>query len=91
MWELKLLNFKEFLNDIFKVLNSFKTEEHYYVNMMLAWLLSECFVKYREETFEFLKKHKLNKFVINKGISKCRDSFRVSKEDKEFLLKYKVK
>lgn len=88
---LKLLNFKEFLNDIFKILNSFKTEEHYYVNMMLAWLFSECFVKYKEETLQFLKTHNLNKFVINKGISKCRDSFRVSKQDKDFLLSYKVK
>ena len=87
----KLVLYKEYLNEIFNILNSFKNEEHYYVNMMLAWLLSECFVKYREETLNFLKTHNLNKFVINKGISKCRDSFRVSKEDKEFLLRYKVK
>ena len=32
-----------------------------------------------------------NKFTINKAISKCRDSFRVSEEDKNLLLKYKSK
>ena len=85
----KLVGYKEYLNDIFIILNSFKTEEHYYVNMMLAWLFCECFIKYRSETMEFLKSHNLSKFVINKGISKCRDSFRVSQEDKDYLLNFK--
>ena len=40
---------------------------------------------------KYLENHKLNDFTINKTISKCRDSFRVSKEDKEFLLKYRIK
>jgi 3-methyladenine DNA glycosylase AlkD len=72
-------------------MNSFYNEDHYYVNMMNAWIFCECFIKRREKTIAFLKTHKLNKFTINKGISKCRDSFRVSKEDKEMLLGYKVK
>lgn len=87
----KLINYKEFLNKIFEVLNSFYYEQEYYVNMMLAWLFCECFVKYKTETQQFLKNHTMNKFVINKGISKCRDSFRVTKEDKEWLNKYKQK
>ena len=53
--------------------------------MANAWLICECFVKCRKETLEFLKKHKLNTFTINKFISKCRDSYRVSNEDKELL------
>ena len=40
---------------------------------------------------EYLENHNLNTFTINKAISKCRDSYRVSKEDKEVLLKYKKK
>jgi len=80
-----------YIKRIFEILNSFYEETHYYVNMMIAWLFCECFIKRREETLSFLKSHKLNKFSINKGISKCRDSFRVSIEDKESLLKYKVK
>ena len=43
----------------------------------------------REKTLEFLKTNKLNPFQINKAISKCRDSFRVSKEDKENLLEFR--
>ena len=36
-----------------------------------------------------LENNNLNKFVINKGISKCRDSFRISQEDKQWLLQFK--
>jgi len=38
-----------------------------------------------------LKHHKLNKFTINKAISKCRDSYRVSNDDKEKLKEYRIK
>ena len=59
--------------------------------MSNAWLLCEFMIKQRDKTLHYLKSNNLNKFTINKAISKCRDSFRVSKEDKELLLKYKVK
>ena len=81
----------EYIDQIFLIMNRFYNEEHYYVNMMNAWLFCECFIKRREMTLAFLKNHKLNKFTINKGISKCRDSYRVSPADKELLLKYKIK
>lgn len=80
-----------YIDEIFNILNSFKDEEHYYVNMVNAWLLCELFINERDNTLNYLKHHNLNKFTINKAISKCRDSFRVSDEDKELLLKYKVK
>jgi len=81
----------EYIDKIFAIMNRFYDETHYYVNMMNAWLFCECFIKRRNETIEFLKNHKLNKFTINKGISKCRDSYRVSQEDKDMLIKYRVK
>ena len=84
-----LLNFAEYLGSIFAILNSFKDEENYYVNMMVAWLVSVCFVKYRDETLQFLETHNLNKFTINKAISKCHDSFRVAAADKELLKSFR--
>ena len=57
--------------------------------MGLAWLLCEMFIKKREETINYLKNNNMNSFVINKMISKCRDSYRVSTADKEFLLSFK--
>ena len=40
---------------------------------------------YRNETFEYLNYDKLSNFTHNKTISKIRDSFRVSAEDKELV------
>ena len=42
-----------------------------------------------EKTLNYLKDSKLNSFVINKAISKCRDSYRINNEDKKLLLNYK--
>ncbi len=86
-----LFNFinKTYINQIFDILDRFENETEYYVNMMNAWLLCECFIKERDLTLKYLDKNKLNKFTINKAISKCRDSYRVTKEDKEMLLSYK--
>ena len=57
--------------------------------MIIAWLLAEMFIKFREKTLNFFETGKINDFVINKAVQKCRDSFRVSKEDKKMLLKFK--
>ena len=78
------------LTEIFDIINSLQSEEKYYVNMAVAWLMCELMIKNRTQTLKYLESHKLNDFTINKTISKCRDSYRISKEDKEFLLKYRV-
>lgn len=85
----KLVKYKDLHEEIFKLIEKFEEEDEYYVNMVLAWLLAEMFIKFRDKTLEFFENGKLNDFVINKAISKCRDSFRVSKEDKKMLLKFK--
>lgn len=78
-----------FIDKIFSILDGFRNEQQYYVNMANAWLLCECFIKQRDKTLAYLPHHNLNTFTINKAISKCRDSFRVCKEDKQMLLKFK--
>lgn len=85
----EFLDDERYLDDIFMILEQLSDEEQYYVNMIIAWLLSECFVRYRNRTIEIFKNNNLKKFVINKAISKCRDSRRVKLEDKELLLQYK--
>lgn len=79
------------IKKVLSISDTFYKEDDYYVNMMNAWLLCEAFIKEREAVLKYLEHHKLNKFTINKMISKCRDSFRVSAEDKEMLTKYRVK
>ena len=77
-----------YLSKIFKILNQIN-KEHYYVKMAMAWLLSVCYIKYPKETLIFIKQNKLDPWTHNKAISKIRESYRVSKEQKQELLKYK--
>lgn len=86
-----LLNYyveKEELPFVFEMIN-ISVSNAYYINMARAWLLCEVFVKYQKETLAYLDKFQLDKFTINKAISKIRDSYRVTKEIKEDILKYK--
>lgn len=75
---------------IFNEADNLFNETEYYVNMAMAWLLCECFIKQKAKTISYLQNHKLNKFTINKMISKCCDSYRVSKEDKEYLKQFRT-
>lgn len=86
-----LLNYyidEEHIDTIFKICNNIK-KDTYYVNMAISWLISECFVKEKKETIEFLKCNRLNDFTQNKAISKIRDSLRVSALDKMYVLDFK--
>ena len=85
----KFINYDDYFCDIISIIDSLKEEKEYYVNMINAWLLCELFIKRRDETLKYLSDNNLNTWTLNKMISKCRDSYRVSKSDKELLLKYK--
>lgn len=87
---LKLTSVVDCTDVVFKMLDSLKNEKEYYVNMAGAWLLAECMTKFREKTLLYYKDNHTNKFIINKSISKCRDSYRITKEDKEYLLSFKI-
>lgn len=79
---------KDNLNDILDILNKIQSDK-FYINMAEAWLVCEMYIKYPKEIKEFLKENRLNKFTQNKAISKIHDSYRVSKEEKELLNKYR--
>ncbi len=72
------------IGEICELLNKIDSDK-FYINMAEAWLVCEMYVKYPKQTLKFIQKNKLNKFTHNKAISKIHDSFRVSKEDKEYL------
>ena len=83
------LNKKEFISRIglvmiFDLLNEIESDK-FYINMAEAWLLCEMYIKFPKETKTFIQKNNLNKFTHNKAISKIHDSYRVSKEEKEYL------
>lgn len=73
------------IDTIFTCIKDAYKEQEYYVNMIISWLLCECFIKDRDRTLAFVESTRLNDFVLRKFVSKCHDSFRVSAEDKELL------
>lgn len=80
----------EYIDRVLKIILSENDEKEYYVNMALAWLMCECFIKQREKSLKVFETKKLNQFVQNKAIDKCRDSFRVNSDDKLLLKKLKI-
>ncbi len=80
------------LDTIFDRIKRLKDEKAYYVIMMAGWLLCECLILYPNRTRVFLGSTKdLNARIVNKAIQKCRESRRLSAEEKEQLLVYKRK
>lgn len=79
---------EEYINDIFMLCDNYNTKE-YYVQMAVAWLISVCFVKYRDKTINYIKNNKLDDFTHNKSIQKIKESLRVSKEDKILVDSFK--
>ena len=79
-----LLNYyveENYLDDIFKYLNTFKSK-NYYAQMAAAWLICVCATNFPTQTIEFLKTTKRDEFTFKKSIQKIQDSFKIDKEIK---------
>ena len=77
----------DFLPIIFNKVERLRNREEYYVRMGIAWLLSDCFVKFPEITYTYLVAARLPSRTINKTISKICDSSRVDAETKDMARK----
>lgn len=75
---------EEYIDQVLEILGKVR-HEGYYVKMAAAWAVSVCYVKFPEKTEVFLRKNLLDDFTHNKAIQKIRESYRVSKEEKERL------
>lgn len=63
----------------------------YYVHMAAAWLTAEVLVKHFEEGSRFLEENALDIKTRNKAIQKAVESYRLNKEQKEYLKTLKIK
>jgi len=79
---------ENYIEEITRLVDNIKREE-YYINMAIAWLIAECYIKFPKLTMPYLKENHLSSFTQNKTISKIRDSYRVTKEEKEKLKTYR--
>ena len=60
-------------------------KEEYYVSMAAAWALATAFLKDREGVLRILEEEQLDQETHNRTIRKCRESYRISDEDKALL------
>ncbi len=81
---------EKYINKVLEIIKSIKND-HYYVKMGNAWLISECYIKFPIETTKLLKQKTLDPWTQNKAVQKIKESLRVSKEDKDFLSTLKIK
>lgn len=75
---------EEYLPSLFKVFVGISHRD-YYVKMAVAWAISICFIKYPEETMEYLKHNELDDETYNKSLQKIRESLKIDKETKAII------
>lgn len=80
----------EYIDRVIEKLSSVGSDE-YYVNMAVAWALSVAYVKYKKKTLPLIENKMLPVWVHNKTIQKICESYRVDKEDKQYLKTLKIK
>lgn len=80
----------EYLSSIFSIIDEIKSDK-YYVKMAISWLISSFYIKYENETLEYLKTTKIDDFTYNKSIQKIVESKQVSNRKKEILSSMKRK
>ena len=74
----------QYIAQVLQILNNISLDK-YCVQMANAWALSICLIKYYNKTLEFLKTTKIDDFTYNKGIQKTIESYRITKEQKDYL------
>ena len=72
---------KDYLIKNFNIFDSIQSKD-YYVQMAVAWAISICLIKFYDETIDYLKKCKLDKFTFNKSLQKAIESYRITDKQK---------
>ena len=58
---------------------------------MIAWYFATALAKQWDATIPYFEKSVMDKWTHNKAIQKARESYRVTKEQKEYLKTLKIK
>ena len=75
---------ENFNEDYLMIVANVKSDE-YYINMMRAWYFATALVKRYKETLPYIENNTLDTWTHNKTIQKATESFRISKEQKQYL------
>lgn len=79
----------DFKPEYLKKVADIKSEE-YYINMVRAWYFATALSKQYDEAVKIVERKVLDKWTHNKTIQKALESYRVSKEQKEYLKTLKI-
>lgn len=79
---------ERYLSFIFNELDAFN-HQGYYAQMGAAWLLSICFIKYPEQTLNYIQRSKLDPLTYNMSLQKIRESRAVSPSLKAIIKQLK--
>jgi len=64
--------------------------DEYYVKMMQAWFFATALAKQWDSTVPYLQNNSLDDWTHNKTIQKARESYRITEEQKNYLLSLKI-
>ena len=81
---------EEHIDEILSICNEIR-HDGYYAKMAVAWALQVCYVKFPEKTRWLLENNSMDDFTHNKAIQKIRESYQVSREEKDELGRMKRK
>lgn len=73
-----------------RLISSIKSDE-YYINMAIAWYFATALSSNWEMVVPYIEKQKLDKWIHNKTIQKAVESYRITKEQKEYLKTLKLR
>ncbi len=73
-----------FSESYLKIVANIKSDE-YYINMMRAWYFATALAKQYDATLPYIENKKLDTWTHNKTIQKAIESYRISKEQKQYL------
>jgi len=63
--------------------------DEYYINMAVAWFFATALAADFDTVLPYITEHRLDTWTHNKTISKARDSFRITPEQKELLKSFR--
>lgn len=63
--------------------------DEYYIKMMQAWFFATALAKQWEEAVKIIEERRLDEWTHRKAIQKSCESFRITKEQKEYLKSFK--
>ncbi len=81
---------ENFILEYVEMVSKIKSNE-YYINMMIAWYFATALAKQYDKVIPYFEMKKLQQWTHNKAIQKARESFRITKKQKEYLNTLKIK